>query len=257
MIRNLLVLMVFLGVGFGASVAQSDIFVRQSPKEEVSKDADKAKKPSLFLRPFNAFRKKKTGAGADRYSSKLDTSGVRGKIIQDMKLLAYWQQSGKRPKGAKQLRDYATALRSPNMALMFAARQKELPKLLSLHNKRMASVAKMFDGQVKDVSAIEAIDAMIMADLGRVSRVARAAKTVRAVYQNFDPKKEDAVSAGSSASSGSASALSNASAARVPAPREGTRRSVRPSVTPIYVPRKKSADDDGQKNSSGVYKNYR
>ena len=235
MVRNLLILFVFLGVGFGANVAQSDIFVRKSPKQEVSKDAGKdgnKKSKGIFLRRF--FDKDKNPAAKNRYGTTLNTQGLRRQLVKDLKLLAYWQQSGRKPQGLQELAAYAIALRSENFKNMLVEQNKVLPGLIRAHKARFDKVEEQLQIQAPN------LDALIAA--GRFQGIKKPVQAVKAVVQN----PQDIPVEGTNA------------AVRVPAePKPGVRRSVR-KTTPIY--RRPNTDDDESKPSdaaSRVYKNYR
>jgi len=229
MVRNFLVLLVFLGVGFGASVAQSDIFVRQSPKKEATDGADAPKKRSIFLRPFMRNRDKKT-APKIRYNGNLDTSGLSNRVAQDLKTLAYWQQRKVKPQNALEMASYAVALRSNNKALMLKHRQKVLPKLQAIQSKRVRDFEARLPVRSDDNSFANAIDAMQLAQLtGKVMPVrARPAVAAKAV---LEPSTVVPTS-------------STVNAVQRPT----TSQAGRPSV-PIYV-RPKAKADQGQADTS-------
>jgi len=242
MVRNLLVLLVFLGVGFGANVAQSDIFVRKSPKEEVTRDADKdgskPSKPAIFLRRFRDAIK--NPAAKNRYGTTLDTQGLRRQLVKDMKLLAYWQQSGRKPAGLKELAAYAVAMRSENFKNMLVEQNKILPRLISAHRARFDKVAAQIKMQAPDTERIAEIDAMIMAGLPDQIEPPQAVQAVKAVYQKpLEPVE----------------GIQSAVKAPEPPP-EAARRSVRKS-TPIYIRKEDDAQKKPSDAASRVYKNYR
>ena len=230
MIRNLLVLLIFLGVGFGASVAQSDIFVRTIPKEETSKDgADKPKKKSIFLRPF-ARETKKNPASKNRYGSRLNTAGVE-RTLRDLRMLSYWRDSGRKPQGMKELQAYAMALRSENMAQMLQERDKILPGLIKAHKRRFDKLEAQLAMQAPNRKAVAEANEIIMAALKAKAEPAKAAE---AVYKKY-----------------STQTVKNASALREEE-KPTTHRSVY-KAKPIY----RRQEDNNSSAASRVYKNYR
>lgn len=234
MIRNLLVLLVFLSVGLGANVAQSDIFVRKSPKQETTQQDAKTeskKKTNIFLRPF---KKKDQPSAKNRYGSRLNTEGIRRQAVQDLRMLAYWQQAGRKPEGLKELNAYAFAMRAQNLADMFTKRSKALPGLVQKHEKRFAVFEQQLAKQAPDRAAVDAADKEIMAALGIKDQ---SAKAVRAVYQSYG--------------AGAVNAVKSDTQEEKP----GVRQSVR-SVAPIYR-RQNNEDNSSSGSTSRVYKNYR
>lgn len=124
MVRNLLVLLVFLGVSFGANVAQSDIFLRKTPKVESTDEGESEapKKKSIFLRPFKKDNPK-TSRVRTNFRAKLNVKGVRRQIEQDLKTLDYWQKRGTKPTNIEEMRSYAFALRVDERATMLKERE--------------------------------------------------------------------------------------------------------------------------------------
>lgn len=241
MVRNLLVLLVFLGVGFGANVAQSDIFVRKSPKKEVTRDTEndgaKQSKPAIFLRRFRDAVK--NPAAKNRYGTSLNTKGLRRQLVKDLKLLAYWQKSGRKPQGLEELAAYAIAMRSENFKNMLVEQNKILPGLVAAHKKRFDTVAKQVKMQAPDLEGIAKIDAMIIAGLPDQIEAPKPAQAVKAVFKEPSTPVEG---------------IQSAVRAPEAPPKEGVSRSVRKS-TPIYIRK----DDDKKKPSdaaSRVYKKY-
>jgi hypothetical protein len=233
-IRNLLVLLIFVGVGFGASVAQSDIFVRQSPKAENSnskKTEETQKKKSIFLRPFSKNSKRKHAALKNRYGAKLNTDGVLNKMSRDMTVLAYWQKQGRKPQGIEEMRAYGSALRAANVVNMLAERNKILPGLINKQRKRFDTVQKQLEMQAPDLEAVDAANALISAALRE-----RQGGLAQAVYTGFGGQASSAVKA--SATKKDVGVV---------------RRSVSRAM-PVY---RRTDDADASKSSSGVYKNYR
>ena len=234
-IRNLLVLFVFVGVGFGASVAQSDIFVRQSPKAESSnseKSEEPKKKKSIFLRPFSSKSKRKQHAALkNRYGVKLNTDGVLNKMSRDMTVLAYWQKQGRKPQGIEEMRAYGSALRAANVVNMLTERNKILPGLINKQRKRFDTVQKQLEMQAPDLEAVDAANALIAAALRE-----RQGGLTQAVYTGFGGQASSAVKA--SATKEDVGVV---------------RRSVSRAM-PVY---RRTDDTDASKSSGGVYKNYR
>jgi len=242
MIRNLLILFVFLGVGFGANVAQSDIFVRQSPKAESGDEAETPKKTNIFLRPFKK-RGNKSEQIKNRLNTKLEISGLRRKTASDMRLLAYWQQRDREPETLEELRSYATALRSENVNRVLAKRNALIPTLEAARAENLTKFKARINAQAPNLQALQAVNEVILASSGMadVLRNPQAAVT-KAVYQNYGAQAVERVQAASQERSREVQTLST------------------PKIAPIYRRPAASSDDSKDEPSSaakGVYKNYR
>ena len=180
MIRNLLVLLVFLSVGLGASVAQSDIFLRKSPKKEVSKEesAEKPqKKRSIFLRPFKKDSPKVSNVRS-RLQAKLNVDGVRKRIEGDLKVLDYWQKRDTKPQNIEELRSYAFAMRVNQRAELLKGMELERVALANLARKHELEFQKTLAARTPNMEAALAETALIEG---------RAAKSTNRVYTNFKP----------------------------------------------------------------------
>lgn len=240
MIRNFLVLLIFLGIGFGAGVAQSDIFVRQAPKKEQSQDnaEQKKQKKSIFLRPFTSgsrSAKRQQNALKNRYGARLNTDGVRNKLVQDLNMLAYWQQNKRMPEGLTEMQAYATALRAENLASVLVRRNKIVPSLLKSHNDRFAALDKQRAKIAPDRAAIDAANAAILEAMEAMEEPNAA---VEAVYTSLGGQD-------------SVSAIRSGAAEEKP----GVRSTIR-KIMPIYR-RQETKSDDEASPANRVYKNYR
>ncbi len=146
MIKNLALLAIVLAIGFGAQMAQSDIFVRQNTKQETkqaSKEdtkktteennttatgaAEKPAKPRLFLNPFA----KKEGSTTKpvvitKYRPTVNTQQYQAQTQYDLKALAYWQQRKTKPQTAQEILSYASAYRAADR---YRVRQARVTKL--------------------------------------------------------------------------------------------------------------------------------
>ncbi len=232
MIRNLLILLLFLGVGLGANVAESDIFVRQSPKQEKSNaNANKQseKKSSIYLR---SQKKKGRSSARNMFETRLNTEGLRRQAVQDLKMLAYWQQSGRKPETLDELHAYSVAMRAENLASVIKQRNEILPSLMKAQRERFQRVAEQNAIQTYDREAAIAASAQMMIDMGYTN------VPVKVTRQSFTA--ENTVKTRSAA---------------VKQKERGVRRSVN-RVTPIF-----RRQDNDNKQASGpasrVYQNYR
>ena len=239
MFRNLLILLVFLGVGFGANVAQSDIFVRQSSNAESDEGADAPKKTNIFLRPFIK-RDNKSERMRKRMNKQLEISNVRRKIASDMQALAYWQQADREPKTLEELRSYATALRSKNVARVLADKTAMVSKLEAMRAKNLSEFRARINEQAPDTEGLAAVNKVILAGMAAQADNP-AAKATQAVYKAYGEREIERVRA-------------------MRLEEETPRVQTTPKIAPIYRRSNASSESDSDKPSSaasGVYKNYR
>lgn len=238
MVRNLLVLLMFLGVGFGTSVAQSDIFVRHSPKEQAA-EGEVQKKKSIFLRPFS--KTKNTAEKAqNQFRSRLNTDGLRQQVVKDLNVLAYWKERDLKPQNVVEMASYAVALGAENRALMLKNREAAIPALMAKRQTRIDNFQARMTSLAPNQDGIRAFDALILAEAER--RVPEV-KTVRAVYQGVKSVKTIVDN-----SQQQPSALERKPVVKT-----------RVSVPKIYrrVPDSNGAASDGSSRSSnGVYTRY-
>lgn len=158
MIRNLLVLLVFLGVSFGAGVAQSDIFLRQSPKAESKEEGgDKvSKKRGIFLRPFKK-DSPKTSNVQTRFQAKLNVKGVRRQVEKDLKTLNYWRERETKPQNIEEMRSYAFALRVGERTTMLKERELERVAMVNLKRKHEVQFQKYLLARNPNAMAANAV----------------------------------------------------------------------------------------------------
>lgn len=177
MIRNLLVLLVFLGVSFGAGIAQSDIFVRQTPQEEAGEE-ETPKKRSIFLRPFSKNDKRVT-AQQNLMKSRLNTEGIKRQIEQDLKTVNYWKKRDVGPRNLEEHRSYAYALRADARAIVLEQQEKARVRAANIKANNDAAFMKRLKAETPDFEGMLAEDAMILAE-----RSGRAT-AVKSVYKSY------------------------------------------------------------------------
>ncbi|NCT41015.1 MAG: hypothetical protein GW778_05070 [Alphaproteobacteria bacterium] len=237
MVRNLLVLLMFLGVGFGASVAQSDIFVRQSPKADSKGGDDVSKKKPIYLRPFKS-SPQKTQRVNKKVSVPRITSGMPQQVAGDLKLLAYWQKAERMPETVKELQSYGQALRALDLKRVMEERNKILPALEAQAVRQVNEYRKEFLKQAPDLEAFVQINDMIVKGLDVADMLSDPNAAAKAVYTRYAGESVEVIEA------------------------EARKRAQQADkvVKPIYLqPDAKATNnpDSKSKAATGVYKNYR
>ncbi len=168
--RNLLILIVFLGVGFVVNVAQGDIFVRKTFKQQdVSKDKSSDDRgSSIYLRPHKDNKKDDTR----RYSTKnrvnygqrtMMLAQHRKQMAAAMRALAYWQQRDSKPQNAKELRSHAIAYSAVARGQMLKNRYAKQAKLDVLARERRESFEAEKLARTPNIEAVMKAEAKIAA----------------------------------------------------------------------------------------------
>ena len=188
MARSLLILFVFVCFGLVSNVAQSDIFLRKTEKKEETKKEEKKSVTSIFLRPFA--KKEKHVASKNYYKSRLNTEGLRKQIVRDMRLLAYWQQVGRKPQGLNEMRSYAIALRSPTLNAMLLERSNITPKLERMHAENMAAVEADYLARAPNAEILLELEEQINAANPANAGVNRAVEAVYTQYKGQDVRED-------------------------------------------------------------------
>ena len=166
MTRNLLILSLFLMFSFGATVAQSDIFVRQNPAAESEKEDAEEEKPvrrSIFLRRDTS-KNSAVKNVVKRFETRLNVKGVRKQIERDMKTLAYWKQRETRPQNDKELRSYAFAMRFNQREQMLKSVELRRVEMAKIRQKHQAEFQAHLLSKTPNPQAVAAADARIAAD---------------------------------------------------------------------------------------------
>ncbi|MFK7840147.1 MAG: hypothetical protein AB8B83_07420 [Bdellovibrionales bacterium] len=165
MIRNLLILLIFLGAGFGASIAQSDLFVRQ-PSNAVSQgnENNREKRP-IYLRPFET--NEAPAARVQRQlRDRLSTSRIADQIAGESKILNYWKKAGRLPETVEEMRSYARALRSANLVRVIQKREDINAKIEAQLKKEFDKFREKIMAQAPDLGAFNKVNDLIEKGLG-------------------------------------------------------------------------------------------
>jgi len=191
MIRNSLILFVFIVVaGFAPTMAQSDIFVRQSPKAQ-SDQSDAPKKKRIFLNPFAKKENKRAARGTAnvnpaalvQYESRLKIREAQKYASQGAKAVVYWQSRDQKPNTREEMLSYMSAFRAADTA---AVKEKQA-RLDAASEARFASRKAAFATEMaaRDLAAYPNIVAAA-ADYERAD-VKRADKPeVKRIYRRVD-----------------------------------------------------------------------
>lgn len=183
MIRNLLILMLFLGFGLGASVAQSDIFVRQSVKTDNNEKSGGPQKRSIFLRPF---KKDDVESSTNMYRPRLNTAGLQRQIEEELKTLKYWQERDVGPRNLQEHKSYAFAMRAENRAAMLIRDANVQSWVSARREQNRKAVKAHFEALYPTTELVAQMDAAALAKRRGLKGQRSAVAGVRKDYGSKD-----------------------------------------------------------------------
>ncbi len=162
--------------------AQADIFVRKGGQKEAA-EGEKRSWSGIFLRPFKGKAKQGSAAGQSRVRTQaaVDYNKQYREILQQrqeladaFKALSYWTQSGRKPKGLKEIASYAQAHRAPMRAKMLEMREA---RMAPIRARKQAQMRAYEESVVMNARNPDAVIAFNIAHL----EAQRAAKNPSAV----------------------------------------------------------------------------
>lgn len=148
--------------------AQADVFVRYKGGDaggESEAGGKAAGKRSIYLRRYEA--PEDGGRSAPRavaqrpdFSRVLDAQRQQNKLKNDLAALAYWEQSGRQPKGIEEIRSYADARRAPGRAAMLERRAKKMAYFDALKRKQLVDYNAKILAEAPNPEAVLAYSAL-------------------------------------------------------------------------------------------------
>ena len=169
MVRNLLILMLFIGFGLGAGVAQSDIFVRQTHDNNNQEETGVSQNKSIFLRPFKS---KEIEGRSKLYRSRRNTAGIQRQIEKELQTLEYWQKRKVGPRDDLEHKSYAFAMRASTRASMLKDRAVAKARMDAAREQRRLKAQQYIEATSADLEAVRRADALIEDGQGKRSGVA-------------------------------------------------------------------------------------
>ncbi|MGH1397613.1 MAG: hypothetical protein ACRBCT_00160 [Alphaproteobacteria bacterium] len=165
-------------------VAQADLFVRKGGQKEAVQ-GEKKSWSGIFLRPFKGKAKQgSAGQSSVRTQAAVDYNKQYREILQQrqeladaFKALSYWTESGRKPKGLKEIASYAQAHRAPMRAKMLEARAA---RMAPIRARKKAQLAAYKESVVMNARNPDAVIAFNIAHL----EAQRAAGAAVRVYQS-------------------------------------------------------------------------